>query len=155
MVPLYPSKIASIAFQNKANGSGMSIKIAKTEDDLRRGTCQLQAESTLAGNRVYWDLSRVNDENNVWVPYSYFAVPTNHPDCERRSCLAGNYRCLDEYVLPTDDYATTDCSSDAIINLHLCATPNSFMTSFSTSFPTSLTSSFSPSSPSSCTSVDN
>jgi hypothetical protein len=73
----------------------MSIKMAKTEDDLRQGTCELQAESTtIDGNRIYWDLSRVNDRSNIWVPYSYFSVPTNHSDCKRRGCLAGNYRVL-------------------------------------------------------------
>lgn len=104
----------------------MSVKMAKKEDDLKQGTNQLQAESTLAGDLVYWDLSRVNDQNDIWVPYSYFAVPRNYPTCRSRSSPAGNYRCENEYVFPTDDYATTACSSDAIIELHLCATPKNF-----------------------------
>lgn len=160
--PLYPGQVASVPFQNKEDGSGMSVKMTKTEDDLTPAVNELQFETTLAADRVYYDLSRVNDKHGEWVPYSYFAVVTNHPNCRRLTCLAGDYRCLDEYVLPPDDYATTACDSDAIIHLHLCANPSSVSSSLSTSlatgfptgFSTSFYTSFSPSSPSSCSSFN-
>lgn len=149
---LQPNQIASVAFQNKADGSGMSVKMAKNDADFEGGTNQLQLETTLtfANNTLWrstlpledgiawWDISRVNDQNNEWVPYSYFGVPRNYPDCTRRTCLAGDYRCKDEYVLPNDDYATTTCHSDAIIEMHFCATPrgssSSFVQSISSTF---------------------
>jgi hypothetical protein len=143
---LQPNQIVSIAFQNKKDGSGMSIKMAKNDTDLEHGTNQLQLESTLTveNGTVWWDISRVNDPDNEWVPHSYFAVSRNRPDCRRRTCLAGNYRCKDEYVLPTDDYATTACNLDAIIEYHLCAIPRGISSSFSQSLSSTLSLSPSP-----------
>lgn len=142
---LKPNQIVSIAFQNKEDGSGMSVKMAQNDTDLEHGTDQLQWESTLSliDGKVYWDISRVNDPSHIWVPYNYFAVPRNHPGCKRRICLAGEYRCKDEYVLPKDDYATTACEMDAIIEVQLCATPRGISSRYPSSI--SSTSSLSPS----------
>ena len=153
---MYLNQIATIEYQNKADGSGMSIKLAKTESDLDHGTNELQLESTInpTTNQIFYDLSRVNDCNDLWVGYSYFAESTNHPECRLLTCLAGIYRCPDEYVLPTDNYATTACSLDSITNVHLCASPLSYSIDSSTSLPSSspyrFATSFIPSSSSSC-----
>lgn len=153
---MYPNQITMIEYQNKEDGSGMSIKLAKTENDLDHGTNELQLESTINATsyQIFYDLSRVDDRNDLWVGYSYFAESTNHPECRLLTCLAGDYRCPDEYVLPWDDYATTACSLDSITNVHLCASPLSFSTDTSTRLPSSspynFVTSFIPSPSSSC-----
>ncbi|EEH17357.2 hypothetical protein PABG_07518 [Paracoccidioides brasiliensis Pb03] len=95
------------------NGGGISLKISKNQN-LASIT---QFEYTLAGNKLFYDISAINGE-----PFVNDGISLSSPNgnCHKVICPPGESPCKSVYNKPNDDFATHSCSAAADLTLVLC-----------------------------------
>ncbi|OAX80692.1 hypothetical protein ACJ72_04969 [Emergomyces africanus] len=101
-------------YRTNPNGGGISLKISKNYSDL----VITQFEYTLAGPKVFYDVSNING-----YPFVDFGVSLASPSgsCPAVHCPPGVKLCKGAYNNP-DDIATLACSSSQDLTMILCPT---------------------------------
>lgn len=102
------------AYRVNADGGGISIKMG-VETKCRNVT---QYEYTFVDDGIWYDLSNING-----YPFAEFGVTVvpSISSCRSVSCPAGTSLCAAAYNVPTDNYATAECSADADTVVVLCS----------------------------------
>ncbi|OJD15632.1 hypothetical protein AJ78_04124 [Emergomyces pasteurianus Ep9510] len=107
-----PGETFSEKYRSNPNGGGISLKISKTYSDA----VITQFEYTLAGPKVFYDISNING-----YPFEDKGVSlTSSSGCPEVHCPAGVKRCKGAYNNP-DDIATHACSSSSDLSMTLCS----------------------------------
>lgn len=126
MIPLLNSStVYKETYRNKADGGGISIKLAKKNDNgqLTNDIEQLQVEYTVGwANLVYYDLSLVNGNPMSGSAYSLTALGSN---CPNVTCAASDEECQGAYIVWNDNAATHACTETADIMVNLCSASDS------------------------------
>lgn len=101
-------------YQNNPDGGGMSIKLGSDPkcDNIT------QFEYTLDGASLWYDLSNIN--GYPFASRGVTVVPTDST-CRGVACPAGQTLCAQAYNVPTDNFATAECGSDADSVVVLCS----------------------------------
>lgn len=90
--------------QTTSDGSGISIKMSTGGSEKS----VLQFEYTSEGDKVFWDFSSIDlDENSAFIKGGFSAQPDGG-GCSGISCEAGDTNCSQSYQNP-DDKNTNSC----------------------------------------------
>jgi hypothetical protein len=103
----------SESYRTNADGGGISIKISR---DQSQNTVT-QFEYTLT-NTLWYDVSNIN--GYPFQDWGLTLVPSED-GCPNVLCAAGVAACSDAYNIPTDNHATSACSTEANTVLVLCS----------------------------------
>lgn len=103
----------SESYRTNADGGGISIKISR---DQSQDTVT-QFEYTLT-NTLWYDVSNIN--GYPFQDWGLTLVPSED-GCPNVLCAAGVAACSDAYNVPTDNHATSACSTEANTVLVLCS----------------------------------
>lgn len=106
----------SEAYEINPDGGGISIKIGKDTKGLN--ITQFEYTYTPSSSSLWYDLSNIN--GFPFEDYGVTVVPTDS-SCRQVSCPAGQTLCAQAYNVPTDNFATAECSSDADAVIVLCS----------------------------------
>jgi len=102
------------AYQLNPNGGGISLKVGR---DMS-GKNITQYEYTLKGDSLWYDLSLI--DGHPFIEHGVSIIPSDD-DCRAVICPAGVELCAAAYMIPTDNWATAHCGSDADTVLILCS----------------------------------
>lgn len=117
--PAYPSMETLAAggelghrWRINPEGGGVSIKVS-TEPDISN---VVQYEYTVAGDKIFWDLSLIDLNlfaivGNI-LPALGFQVTSPGSSCVSAVCPAGIIQCPAAYLYPKDDLSTHGCPID-------------------------------------------
>lgn len=103
----------SESYRTNADGGGVSIKISRdqTQDTIT------QFEYTLTST-LWYDVSNIN--GYPFMDGGLTLVPSEN-GCPNVLCAAGVAACSDAYNIPSDNFATSACSTEANTVLVLCS----------------------------------
>ncbi|KKZ59820.1 hypothetical protein EMCG_05349 [[Emmonsia] crescens] len=100
-------------YRANPNGGGISLKISNTPSDATI----TQFEYTLAGSKVFYDISNINGYPLV---HGGVSLTPSSGQCPAVICPAGEHFCNGAYNQPDDNHATHACSSSADLTMTLC-----------------------------------
>ncbi|PGH36065.1 hypothetical protein GX50_01077 [[Emmonsia] crescens] len=100
-------------YRSNPNGGGISLKISNTPSDA----AVTQFEYTLAGPKVFYDISNINGYPLV---HGGVSLTPSSGQCPGVICQAGDHFCKEAYNQPHDDHATHACASSADLTMTLC-----------------------------------
>ncbi|KAL4783546.1 hypothetical protein BJX76DRAFT_329659 [Aspergillus varians] len=104
----------SAKWEENSNGGGMSLKMSTSEGD----NSVLQFEYTTSGDKLFWDLSCIDlNENSPFITGG-FSASSDDSSCKSVTCEAGDTNCQAAYQNP-DDVATNSCSLDSTFTVTL------------------------------------
>ncbi|PGH02920.1 hypothetical protein GX51_04376 [Blastomyces parvus] len=101
-------------YRENPNGGGISLKISNKPS----GAQITQFEYTLAGPKVFYDVSNIN--GYPFVDYGLSLASTTHAGCPAINCPPGVKLCHDAYNKPDDNHATKACASASDLTMTLC-----------------------------------
>lgn len=106
----------SETYRVNADGGGVAIKMGS--DSNRINVTQFEYTYESDGSALWYDLSNIN--GYPFEEYGVTVVPTDS-SCRSVSCPAGQNLCGQAYNVPTDNFATAECSSTANTVIVLCS----------------------------------
>ena len=103
------------------NGSGNSIKIARSQESLNvlqiEYSACFEAKNTCEpAEQVYYDVSKI--DGDPLVDQATAIIPS-FPHCPKIECAGGNYHCPNVYYQPFDNWAVKACDSKSDLNVYL------------------------------------
>ena len=118
MITLWPADIYNEIYQVPSLG-GVSLKLSITET-ITDSTPITQFEYTLAGDKIWYDISNVNCAASSCPFQPYGLYMKSGLGCPTRSCIAGVPICTGAYNKPNDNENTLSCGGNSDISLYLC-----------------------------------
>lgn len=118
MITLWPADVYDETYQIPSRG-GVSLKLSLTET-IAGSTPITQFEYTLAGGKIWYDISNINCVTSSCLFQPYGLYMESGLCCPTRSCIAGEPICAGAYNKSDDDENALSCDGNSDISLYLC-----------------------------------